>query len=80
MEKMENSIVVVKLPARHSKAFKALPLVAQELLHTAHRIQFALRTPQARKLSEDRLQAMRAGLLRCLEVAEMVQGKRCIGR
>jgi len=62
---------VVKLPARNSKAFAALPPVVRELLHSAHRLQFALRTGAAR-YSGEQLNAMRAGLLRCLELAQAV--------
>lgn len=65
---------VVKLPARNSRQFAALPAVVRELLHSAHRIQFQLRT-QAHKLSEERKAELRAGLLRCVELAETLSAR-----
>lgn len=67
-----SSVSIVKLPARNSKAFAALPRVAQELLHSAHRLQFKLRTQaQAGRMSPASIQATQAGLLQAVTLAEL---------
>ncbi len=58
----------ITLPGRNGKAFQALPKLAQEFLHAAHRIQFQLRTGKG--LSEYRKAGLRQSLLRALELAE----------